>query len=92
MNLVERILRERQEKKKQTQSNTMRPRTVLEPDRTTFYCDVLNKRFSYRGAKILYHYANGDCVVLTANGVQFTAKADEIFYIRKGDYHEVPSI
>lgn len=64
------------------------PRTVLRPDRTTFYCNIRSKRFSIEGVKILEHYVNGDCRVECPNGVTFTARAEEIFYIRKGDYHE----
>lgn len=65
----------------------MRPKSLLEPDRDTFYCDVQSQKLRVAGVKILQHYPSGDCRVLTPNGVQFTARADEVYNIRKGDYH-----
>lgn len=70
------------------ETGEMRPKTLAEPDRTTFYCDVQTRRFTAKCCKIMCHYSNGDCVVQMMNGIQFTARAEEIFYIRRGDYHE----
>lgn len=74
--------------KKVALNETLRPKTLREPDRDTFYCDIRSKRFSVSCCKILEAYANGDCRVLMPNGIQFTAIAEEVFHIRKGDYHE----
>lgn len=67
---------------------SLKPKTLLDPDRETFYCDVQTPKFRILGVKILQHYENGDCRVLAPNGIQFTAKAEEVFHIRKGDWHE----
>jgi len=84
--------RERREKEKDNAPYTIvsvgRPKTLREPDRDTFYCDVRTARFSVGCCKILDSYPNGDMRILTPNGVQFTARAEEVFYIRKGDWHE----
>lgn len=92
MSIVEEVKAKRKEQERETDERSLRPRTLLEPDRDTFYCDVRNRRFKILGVKILQSYANGDCRVLTPNGVQFTARATEVFHIRKGDYHEAPDL
>lgn len=91
MSIVEAALRRKREEAAEPRTS-MRPMTVSEPDRTTFYCDVRAKRFVINGVKILEAYPNGDCRVIAGNGVQFTAKGDEIYHIRKGDYHEAPDL
>jgi len=62
------------------------------PDEVTLYCDIKNKKFTVGCCKMIYHYPNGDAIILTQNGVQFTARAEEIFHIRRGDYHDAVSI
>lgn len=88
MSLIEEELARRKRQKQYELRVSLRPKTLREPDLDTFYCNVVNKRFKISGVKILQAYPNGDCRVLTPNGVQFTARAEEVFYIRKGDYHE----
>ena len=69
-----------------------RPKTLATPDHETLYCDLRTARFKVSCCKIIAAYPNGDCLVAMPNGVQFTAIASEIFYIRKGDYHAEISI
>ncbi len=92
MGIVEQEKQRRVEQERERDKRSLRPRSVLEPDRDTFYCDIRNRRFKILGVKILQAYPNGDCRVLTPTGVQFTARADEVFYVRKGDYHESPEL
>jgi hypothetical protein len=91
-NLVERELIRRREEQEYIRKVQMRPKTLREPDNDTFWCTIKSKRFTVDCCKILCAYANGDCTVLTLNGVQFTARAEEIFHIRKGDYHASPDL
>lgn len=82
------ILRRKQEAALVRDRFALRPRTLSDPDRDTFWCDVVNARFTYYGAKIVEMYVNGDALVRTLNGVTFTARASEIMNLRRGDYHE----
>lgn len=92
MSIVAEALAKKKQAEAYEQKLRLRPRTLREPDNDTFYCDVKNKKFQVGCCKILDHYPNGDCRVLTPNGVQFTARAEEVFYIRKGDYHMIPDL
>lgn len=92
MSIVDDVRNKRKADAQYHQAMRLRPRTLREPDMTTYYCDVQTKRFNFMGMKILCAYANGDCRVLAPNGVQFTARAEEVFHIRKGDYHLPPDL
>ena len=92
MSIIEQEKLRREKERKLADERSLRPMTLREPDRDTFYCDIKGRKLAVNGVKILQAYANGDCRVLTPNGIQFTARATEVFHIRKGDWHEEPDL
>ena len=67
-------------------------RLFSEVDRVTAYCDIKTKKFTVGSCKMLHYYPSGDALVRMQNGVEFTARAEEIFNVRIGDYHEQAAI